>query len=89
MMHANGISYAGDVLDLAMVQKLIVRSGAWFRCGDLQLAQGREKTRQYLVDHPEFTADIRAKVLQAGIDGLAVPAEREAGDDDEGSPDEE
>ena len=89
MMHANGISYAGDVLDLAMAQKLIVRSGAWFRCGDLQLAQGREKTRQYLVDHPEFTAEIREKVLQAGIDGLAVAAEREAGDDDEGSPDEE
>ncbi len=40
MMHANGISYEGDVLDLALAAKLLVRSGAWFRRGDEQLAQG-------------------------------------------------
>ncbi len=45
MMHSKGISYEGDVLDLAMLQKLVVRSGAWFRYGDVQLGQGREKTR--------------------------------------------
>ena len=40
MMHSCGISYEGDVLDLAIAQKLIVRSGAWFRYGDLHLGQG-------------------------------------------------
>jgi len=89
MMHANGISYEGDVLDLAILQKIVVRSGAWFRYGDMQMAQGREKARQYLVDHPELTEELRQKVLMAGIDGLAVAAEKEPGDDDEGSPDEE
>ena len=40
MMHAGGISYEGDVLDLAIAQRLIVRSGAWFRYGEQQLGQG-------------------------------------------------
>jgi recombination protein RecA len=48
MMHNGGISYEGDVLDLAVVQKLVIKSGAWYRYGDLQLAQGREKTKVYL-----------------------------------------
>src|SRR4051812_45137123 len=51
MMHASGISYEGDILDLAIAQKIIVRSGAWFRYGDVQLGQGREKTRAYLQEN--------------------------------------
>ena len=58
MMHADGISYEGDMLDLAMAQKLVVRSGAWFRYGDVQLGQGREKTRGLPAGEPG--ADRRA-----------------------------
>ncbi|MCE9606074.1 MAG: recombinase RecA [Planctomycetia bacterium] len=89
MMHTNGISYEGDVLDLAILQKIVVRAGAWFRYGDMQLAQGREKAKAYLNEHPELTEELRQKVLMAGVAGLAVAAEKEPGDDDEGSPDEE
>ena len=63
MLHANGISLTGDVLDLAMAQKLIGRSGAWFRYGELQLGQGRERTRQYLDEHPELMVELREKIL--------------------------
>lgn len=66
MMHGSGISYEADVLDLAIAQKLVVRSGAWFRYGDEQLGQGREKTRQYLVEHPEFVAELKDKILASG-----------------------
>lgn len=66
MMHTNGISYEGDVLDLAMTAKLIVRSGAWFRYGETHLGQGREKVRQYLIDNPEVTEEIRVKIMEAG-----------------------
>ncbi len=69
MMHTNGISYAGDVLDLALLQKLVVRSGTWFRYGDLQLGQGREKTRQYLEQNPALLAELREKILLAGLPG--------------------
>jgi recombination protein RecA len=66
MMHANGISYEGDVLDLAIIQKLIVRSGAWFRYGDVQLGQGREKTRTYMLENPELVEELRSKIANAG-----------------------
>ena len=70
MMHDHGISYEGDVLDLAVAQKLITRTGAWFRYGDLQLGQGREKTREYLRENPTFTEDLKDKILASG--GLSV-----------------
>src|SRR5204863_2558765 len=70
MMHANGISYEGDVLDLALAQKIVVRAGAWFRYGDLQMAQGREKARQYLQEHPELTEELRQKILAVGTVSL-------------------
>jgi recombination protein RecA len=79
MMHANGISYEGDVLDLAMTAKLIVRSGAWFRYGEVHLGQGREKVRQYLIDNPEVTEEIRVKIMEAG--GAALLGGSAGGDD--------
>jgi recombination protein RecA len=71
MMHGDGISYEGDVLDLAMAQKLISRVGAWFRYGDEQLGQGREKVRLYLKEHPKFVEELRAKIIAAS--GAASP----------------
>ena len=82
MMHANGISYEGDLLDLAMAQKMIVRSGAWFRYGDLQMAQGREKARQYLKDNPKLAAELHEKIMAAsGGDGMLLSAAGASDDD--------
>ena len=95
MMHTNGISYEGDVLDLAMAQKLIVRTGAWFRYGDVQLGQGREKAREYLREHPELTAEFREKIFAArgfaeGQSGGGMPLPIGVGSaDEESSPNEE
>jgi recombination protein RecA len=66
MMHSDGISYEADVLDLATNLKLVTRVGAWFRYGDLQLGQGREKTRQYLKENPKLVEELREKVLAGG-----------------------
>jgi recombination protein RecA len=87
MMHSNGISYAGDLLDLSINQKMIVRSGAWFRYGDLQLGQGRERTRAYLEEHPELMEELKEKILSAGT---VLPAGKgEAGGDSGSEPSEE
>lgn len=75
MMHANGISYEGDVLDLALAQKLIIRSGAWFRYGEVHLGQGREKVRTYLIENPAVTEELRTKIMAAGITSLPVAAD--------------
>ncbi len=68
MMHTNGISYAGDLLDLAMVQKFVVRAGTWFRYGDLQLGQGRERARAYLEEHPQLMDELKEKILSSGAE---------------------
>ena len=65
MMHSDGISYEGDILDLAMAHKLVTRSGAWFRYGDVQLGQGREKVRELLKEKPELLEELKLKVLVA------------------------
>jgi recombination protein RecA len=63
MMYTNGISLEGDLLDLALADKLVEKSGSWFNRGDLRLGQGRENTKQYLKDHPELVEEITREVL--------------------------
>ena len=66
MMHSHGISYEGDILDLAVTHKIVTRSGAWFKYGDAYLGQGKEKARAFLVENPELTDELRSQVLHAG-----------------------
>jgi recombination protein RecA len=73
MMHTNGISLEGDVLDLAVEKKIVNRSGAWFKYNDAYIGQGKEKARAYLVENPQLTQEIKLKVLTAG--GHAVDAD--------------
>jgi len=80
MMHDHGICYETDILDLAMSNKLVNRVGAWFRYGDAQLGQGREKVREYLKENPKLVEELRQKILVAG--GLAAPAEPDDAADD-------
>jgi recombination protein RecA len=83
MMHKDGISYEGDIIDLGLDKKIIVRSGAWFRYGDMQLGQGKEKTRIYLKENPELTVELRERIMAAGgFDDMRSSSEDdgEAGD---------
>jgi recombination protein RecA len=77
MMHTDGISYEGDVLDLAMTHKIITKAGAWFRYGDEQLGQGREKVRVFLKENKKLTEELREKIFAAmGLtDGSQQPVE--------------
>jgi recombination protein RecA len=83
MLHTDGISYEGDILDMGMEQKLIGRTGAWFRYGDLQLGQGKEKARLFLKENPNIAQEIKEKVLAAG--GHAILAKSSGSDDGEGA----
>jgi recombination protein RecA len=75
MMHTNGISYEGDILDMAMAEKLITRTGAWFRYGEQHLGQGRERVREYLKENPDLTEELKEKVFAAR--GFAEQTPRE------------
>ena len=58
-----GISLEADVLDMAVNEKLVNKSGAWFSYGETRLGQGREKVRQFLLENPDVTEEIKQKVL--------------------------
>ncbi len=76
MLARCGISYEGDVLDMAVDDRIVQKSGAWFSYGDVRLGQGRDKARLHLEDNPEMTAEIRQKVLTArGFADLAAAPE--------------
>ncbi len=59
-----GISKEGDILDLAIEDKLIQKSGAWFSLGGENLGQGRENTRIYLKQNPDLTERLRQEILR-------------------------
>ena len=82
MMHTNGISYEGDLLDLGMLHKIVNRSGAWFKYGDLYLGQGKEKARAFLIENPKTAAEIREKILAVG-GALSATEKPDADADDE------
>jgi len=63
IMFNEGISAAGDLLDLAVEDRVIEKSGAWFSKGELRLGQGRENVKQFLKDNPELFDAIRREVL--------------------------
>jgi len=80
MMHDHGICYETDVLDLAVAHKLVQRVGGWFRYGNMQLGQGRDRVREFLKDHPQVVEELREKILAASplvspISAASEPAE--------------
>jgi len=70
MMHTNGISLEGDILDMAVEHRIVARSGSWFKYETTHLGQGKEKARNYLTEHPEVMEELKKKVMAAGGFGL-------------------
>ena len=53
IMYGEGISYVGDIIDLAVEGEIIKKSGAWYAYKDEKIGQGRENAKSYLKEHPE------------------------------------
>ena len=64
IMYNEGISYAGDILDLAVERDLIEKAGAWYSYQGENIAQGREATKDYLKDHPKVLASLEKEIRQ-------------------------
>jgi len=70
-----GISKEGNILDLAVEEKIIRKSGAWFSMNGENLGQGREATRQFLKDNPETAEQVRQQIIMAkGLQWAGAPA---------------
>ena len=64
IMFGKGISYTGDVLDLAAASDIVIKSGAWYNYNGSKIGQGRENTKKYLEEHPEILYEIDRKVRE-------------------------
>ena len=62
IMYGEGISYEGDLLDLAVKAEIIKKMGSWYSYNDDKIGQGRENAKQYLVDNSDFLDKIHSEV---------------------------
>ncbi len=65
IVFGEGISLTGEIIDLGVEQNIIKKSGSWFSYGDTKLGQGREAVRSLLLDNPELTEELKAKIVEA------------------------
>jgi recombination protein RecA len=73
IVYGEGISKAGDLLDLAVEQNIVEKSGAWYSYNDERIGQGRENSKEFLKEHPEMMADLDRKIRMGY--GLPLPGE--------------
>ena len=64
IMFGKGISRSGEVLDMAVEDGLVVKSGSWFSYGETKLGQGRDAVKKLLDDNPELTSEIEESIKQ-------------------------
>ena len=64
IMYGQGISREGDVLDIAVKEEIVQKSGAWFSYGDVRLGQGRENAKAYFKENPEIRLEIENKIRE-------------------------
>lgn len=73
IMFGKGISRVGDILDLAVKQDIIQKSGAWFAYDNAKIGQGRENAKQFIEEHPDIMAEVERKVRESyGLQGDIV-----------------
>jgi recombination protein RecA len=69
IMYNEGISKAGDLLDLATELDIINKRGSFYSYSDIRLGQGRENSKEYLKQNPELYAEIEMAVRQQTLSG--------------------
>ena len=73
IMFGQGISYEGDILDLAVTGDIVEKTGAWYSFEDLKIGQGRENAKTFLTDNDDILKSITEKVRSfMGLNGEVV-----------------
>ncbi len=87
IMYGEGISKEGNILDYAVENNIIKKSGAWFSYNGEKIGQGRDNVRKYMVENKEFTAEVDAKVRELLKNGHSfAPSSGDASSDEENAP---
>jgi recombination protein RecA len=65
IMFDSGISYEGDLLDMATNCNVVEKSGAWLNYGEMRLGQGRENAKKFLIENKDLCEELKKKILIA------------------------
>jgi len=64
IIFGEGISKIGEIIDMGVEMGILTKSGSWFSYGENRIGQGRDAVKNFLIDNPEFTAEIEEKIRQ-------------------------
>lgn len=64
IIYGEGISKSGEIIDLGVQYNIIKKSGSWFSYGETKLGQGRESVRKLIIDNPELSQELEAKIME-------------------------
>jgi recombination protein RecA len=77
IMYGRGISRVGEVLDLAVDNGIVQKSGSWFSYGATKLGQGRDSVKELLEDNPEMIKEIETKLKEKLMAGaIQIPEDK-------------
>ncbi len=65
VMYGEGISKIGEIIDLGVELNILKKSGSWFSYGETRLGQGRDAIKSILLDNPELSEELEAKIKDA------------------------
>ena len=65
IMFGEGISLAGEIIDLGVESGVIKKAGAWFSYNDTKLGQGRDAAKRLIQDNPELLEELQGKIMEA------------------------
>ena len=79
--YAEGISRSGELVDLGVEHKLVVKSGAWYAYGEVRLGQGRENAKRFLRENGDLANELETKLRSAmGLKPKDTPENDESAD---------
>ncbi|HWL01822.1 MAG TPA: recombinase RecA [Microbacteriaceae bacterium] len=83
ILFGTGISREGSLLDFGVEHEIVKKSGAWYTYDGDQLGQGKENSRNFLIEHPDVAAEIEQKIFaKLGIGAAGKAAQAAAGNVD-------
>ena len=89
IMYNEGISMAGDLLDLGVSLDIITKRGSFYSYGDLRLGQGRENSKEYLNQNPDLAEEIELAIRQQALSGILPAGFGDDDDENSGNEDED
>jgi len=76
IMYGEGVSKAGEIIDLAVELNIVKKSGSWYSYGDSKLGQGRDSVKNLILDNPELSDELEGKIRRTAF-GIEEEPEQE------------